>query len=205
MNRLMACAAFLAAGLQSGKEEEKPKLPPFTVVITAKIAGTPEVERQAFERGLKELRGYAKQIARMPIRDDKGMYEQFTFEIAGELKFDPTPLWRAFVNVKCRKYELTLTGTLSQEAQTKKLFITSYSGKTKVKLMNRPKGAFDDPDAKVEDVVGKLAERMTAKGKLHYTVTGELFNSGGALALLLETYDEAPPPPPPPKPKEPKK
>jgi hypothetical protein len=89
-----------------------------------------------------------------------------------------------------------MTGTLSQEAQTKKLFITSFSGKTKVKLMNRPKGSFDDPDKKVEDTVGKLAD-LLAEGKLHFTVSGDIFSHGGTLAVLVETYEEADPPPPP--------
>lgn len=196
-------AAF-AAALQTGAQDEKqkPKLPPFKVVITAKTGGVPERERAAFEQGLKQLKGYAEQKSRRPVPNDPELYEEWTFEIPGEKKFDPTPLWQVFINIKCRKYELTLTGTLSQEAQTKKLFITSYSEKTKVKLMNKPKGVFDK-EGKTEDTVGKLAELMTVEGKLHFTVKGELFSHGGTLSILLESFEAAKPPPP--KPKEEKK
>jgi len=204
--RLALVVSAVAAAIQSGKAEEKPKLPPFTVVITALTAGVADKEMQAFKKGLEGLKGYAELISRNPspqqTREEN--FEDWTFRIPGELKFDPTPLWQAFINVRCRKYRLTLTGALSQEAQTKKLFITSFSGKSKVKLMNRPKGQFDDPDKKTEDIVGKLAE-LFAGGKLHYTVSGDIFNHGGALAILLASYEEASPPPPPPKGKDDKK
>ncbi|HZN61711.1 MAG TPA: hypothetical protein VFC90_04840 [Planctomycetota bacterium] len=201
MIRVAMCLAALAAA-QSAKEDEKLKYPPFTLVITAKTAGTPDVERQAFEKGLKQLKGLAELLNRVPApRGDAG-YEDFTFEIPGNVKFDPTPFWHTFINVKVRKYRLTMTGTLSQEEKTKKLFITSYSGKTKVKLMNRPKSSFDNPDDKVEDLVGELTKESSDEGKLHFVVTGEIFSSGGTLAILLSSYKGAEPPP---KPKEPKK
>ena len=204
MIHLVIGIAVLAVATQTGAQEEKPKpkLPPFRVVITAKSQGVPERERLAFEKELKQLKGYAEQISRIPVPNDPEMYEEWTFEIPGEAKFDPTPLWRAFINIKCRKYHLTLTGTLSQEAQTKKLFITSYSEKTKVKLMNKPKDVFDK-EGKSEDKVAKLTERMTVDGKVHFTVKGEIFSHGGTLALLLESFEAAKPPPP--KPKEEKK
>ncbi len=203
MNRLVACAAVLAAGLQSSKQEEKPELPPFTVVITAKTGKLVPGDLQPLINAIKALKGYAEQVSRQKVSGDPEWLENWTFEIPGDKKFDPTPLWTAFSRYNARKYYLTMTGTLSQEAVTKKLFITSYSGKSKVKLMNRPKGMFDDPDKKVEDTIGKLAEFLAA-GKLHYTVSGEIYNHGGALAILLDTYTEADTPPPPSKPKEPK-
>ncbi len=205
MVRLMAWAAVLAATFQSGQEEEQPKFPPFKVVILAKTKGTPDRGMLAFEEGLKVLKGYATLISRVPLLDDpEDGWEYWTWHIAGEKKFDPTPLWRAFINVKVRTYVLTVRGTLSQEAQTKKLFITSYSGKTKVKLMNRPKDVFDDPAKKVDDVVGRLSEQFS-RGKLHFDVTGEIFSSGGTLAILLKYFHKAAPPPTPPEPKDDKK
>jgi len=203
MMRLALVVSAVAAAIQSGKAEEKPKLPPFTVVITALTAGVADKEMQAFKKGLEGLKGYADLVSRIPSPPQpKGEnFEDWTFRIPGELKFDPTPLWQAFINVRCRKYRLTLTGALSQEAQTKKLFITSYSGKSKVKLMNRPKNSFDDPDAKPADHVAKLSG-LLEEGKLHFTVTGEIFSHGGTLAVLVESYEKAAPPP---KPKEEKK
>jgi hypothetical protein len=200
MIRLAFVVAALAAPIQSGKTEEKPVYPPFTVVITAKTGNLVPGDLQALLKSIKSLKGYAEQKTRMPAPGGEWL-EAWTFEIPGDKKFDPTPLWNIFISYNARKYRLTLTGTLSQEAQTKKLFITSYTGKSKVKLMNRPKGQFDDPDKKSENTVGKLTEQFDA-GKLHFTVSGEIFSHGGTLAILLETYEKAAPPP---KPKEDKK
>ena len=181
---LLFAALVAAQQPQSGKKEEKPKPPPFTVVIVARTARfQDEMQRQAFESSLKQLKTCAELISRNPMRD-ADFNEEWTFEVAGEKKFDPAPFWNTFISYKVKTCKLTLTGTLSQEAQTKKLFITTFSGKTKVKLMNRPKGQFDDPDKKIEDNVGKLTEKFD-EGKLHWEVTGEIFSHGGALAILL--------------------
>jgi hypothetical protein len=200
MSRLALCVAALAA-VQSGKEPEKPKLPPFIVVITAKTAGVPPREMEAFLQGLKELKGYAEQRSRAPVGDRTEGWEEWTWVIPGEKKFDPTPLWRAFINVRTKKYQLEVTGVLSLELPAKKLFITSQGDKAKVRLMNRPKNALDDPDIKVEDRVAKLIEHFEA-GKLHFKVTGEIFSRGGSLAILMSEYVQVSPPP---KPKEEKK
>lgn len=197
--RLALVVSALAAAIQSGKTEEKTVYPPFTVVITAKTGNLVPGDLQPLLSAIKALKGYAEQKTRQPAGGE-GL-EAWTFEIPGDKKFDPTPLWNAFIRYNARKYHLTLTGTLSQEAQTRKLFITTFTGKSKVKLMNRPKGSFEDPDKKAQDMVGKLTESFDA-GKLHFTVSGEIFSHGGTLSILLETYEKAAPPP---KPKEEKK
>jgi hypothetical protein len=190
----LACAAILAAA--QGQAEEKPHYPPFTLVITAKTGKLVPGDIAPLLNAIKAMKGYAEQISRQRVAGD--WMEAWTFEIAGDRKFDPGLFMNAFARYNAIKYHLTLTGTLSQEAQTKKLFITSFSGKSKVKLMNRPKGQFDDPDKKTEDTVGKLAA-LFSDGKLHYTVSGEIFNHGGTLAIILASYEEASPPPPKPK------
>jgi len=202
MMRLVLVVSAVAAAIQSGQAEEKPAYPPFTVVITAKTGKLVPGDIAPLLNAIKAMKGYAEQISRQKVPGD--WLEDWTFAIPGDKKFDPTPFMNAFSRFNASRFYLTLTGTLSQEAQTKKLFITSFSGKSKVKLMNRPKGQFDDPDKKTEDIVGKLAE-LFAGGKLHYTVSGDIFNHGGALAILLASYEEASPPPPPPKGKDDKK
>ena len=196
---MILCALGLAAmaAVQTGKKEEPPDLPPFTVVITAKTGKLVPGDLAPLVNAIKQLSGTVKQISRQRSSSNlEAWYEDWKFEIPGDKKFDPTPLWNAFVRFNASRYHLTMTGTLSLEAQTKKLFITSFSGKTKVKLMNRPKGSFDDPDRKVEDTVGKLAE-LLGGGKLYFTVSGDIFSHGGTLAVLVETFEEADPPPPP--------
>jgi len=193
--------AAVATALQAGKPQEKPVYPPFTVVITAKTGRLVPGDLQPLLNAIKAMKGYAEQKSRVPAPGDAEFREEWTFEIPGDKKFDPTPLWTAFIRYNASKYYLTLSGTLSQEAVTKKLFITSFAGKSKVKLMNRPKDMFDK-EGKTEDVVGKLTERMTVDGKLHFKVSGEIFSHGGTLSILLESFEEATPPP---KPKEEKK
>ena len=196
--------AFLAIALltaaQSPPPKEKPKFAPFKVVITAKTVGVPEREKQAFESSVKQLKGYANLLHRRPTGSDD--YERWTFELPGEKKFDPTRLWQTFINIKCKSYQLTMTGSLTQEEKTNKLFITSYPGNSKVKLMNPSKNRFDDPDKKVEDRLGQITQEFE-KGQLHFEVTGEIFSHGGTLSIILESFQRAPPPPE--KPKEEKK
>ena len=192
---MIQLALVLAVLAQTGKSDDKYKYPPFTVTITARDLNVPDVERQAFERGLKQLERYAKQISCEKIPGDPEGYKIWVFEVAGNLKFDPTPFLAAFMNIKTRKYELALTGTLTQEAQTKKMFLTTFTGKTKVKLVNKPKGAFDNPDEKSKDMVGEVGKQF-ADGKLHFRMSGEIYNHGGTLCIILASYDETDPPPP---------
>lgn len=194
---IRACLAivFITAA-QSPPPKEKPLYAPFKVVITAKTAGVPDRERQAFEDSMKQLRGYAKLLHKRATGSDE--YEKWTFELSGEKKFDPTRLWQTFINIKCKSYQLSMTGTLSQEEKTRKMFITSYPGNSKVKLMNPSKNRFDDPDKKVEDRVGEITREFD-KGNLHFEVTGEIFSHGGTLSIILESFQKASPPPPKPE------
>jgi hypothetical protein len=189
--------ALLAAVLLAPAQDE-PKLPPFRVVIQAKTGKLVPGDLQPLLLAIARLKGTVEQVGRERVPGDVEWFEAWTFQIPGEKKFDPTPLWTAFSRYNARKYHLEMTGTLSLEAQTKKLFITSYSGKSKVKLMNRPKDMFDkeEKDKKAEDNVAKLAG-LLEEGKPHFTVRGDIFNHGGALAILLESFEEAAPPPPP--------
>ncbi len=198
MIRIAAILAVLGAASGRSKEpQEKPSYPPFIVAITAQTGKLVKGDLQPLLNSIKGMRGYAEQKSRVKAPGE--WMEKWTFEVYGDKKFDPTPFWTAFAGrYNAIRHHLTMTGTLSQEEQTKKLFIHSFSGKSKVKLMNRPKDPFDK-EGKVEDIVGKLAEVLKS-GKLHFTVSGEIFSHGGTLAILLETYEEAePPPPPPPK------
>jgi hypothetical protein len=197
MMRLALLLSVAGSLLQSQSEE--PKLPPFTVVVTAQTGKLVPGDLAPLTNAIKRMKGYAELKSREKIIGDKDWSEEWTFEIPGEKKFDPTPLWNAFMGrPNAKRMVLTMTGTLSQEATTKKLFITSYSGKSKVKLMNKPKSDFDKSEGKVEDNVGKLT-KLFDEGKLHYTVTGDIFSHGGTLAILLETFSDAPPPPPKPE------
>jgi len=193
--------AAIAASIQAKEPQEKPVYPPFIVVITAKTGRLVKGDLDPLLNAIKGMKGYAEQKSRGPSPIPGEWLEDWTFEIPGDKKFDPTPLWNAFIRYNARKYHLTMTGTLSQEAVTKKLFITSFTGKSKVKLMNKPKDVFDK-EGKTEDIVAKLTEKHTVDGKLHFTVKGEIFSHGGTLSVLLESFEEAAPPP---KPKEEKK
>jgi hypothetical protein len=194
MTRLAVILAVLGtAAAQSKEPQEKPKYPPFIVVITAKTGKLVPGDLQPLLNSIKQMKGHAEQTGRVKVPGE--WMEAWTFQIPGEKKFDPSPFYAAFAGrFNASKYYLTMTGTLSQEAQTRRLFITSYSGKSKVKLMNRPKDVFDKEERKDEDIVGKLVEIMS-EGKLHFTVDGDIFNHGGALAILLDTFKEAEPPP----------
>jgi len=195
MTRLAVILAVLGtAAAQFQEPQEKPRYPPFIVVITAKTGKLVPGDLQPLLNAIKQMmKGYAEQTGQVKVPGE--WMEAWTFQIPGEKKFDPTPFYAAFAGrPNASKYYVTMTGTLSQEAQTKRLFITSYSGKSKVKLMNRPKDVFDKEERKDEDIVGKLVKTMS-EGKLHFTVDGDIFNHGGALAILLDTFKEAEPPP----------
>lgn len=196
MRPWIACALILSAA-QFQEPQEKPTYPPFIVNITAQTGKLVPGDMQPLLNSIKKMHGYAKQTGRMKIPGE--WMEKWTFEVYGDKKFDPTPFMTAFAGrYNATKYTLTMTGTLSLEAQTKKLFLTSYAGKSKVKLMNRPKDVFDKEERRVEDNVAKMVDAMN-KGKLHFTVDGDIFNHGGALAILVDAFEEADPPPPKPK------
>jgi len=189
----MVLAVLSTAAAQSKEPQEKPNYPPFIVVVTAKTGKLVPGDLAPLLNAIKQMKGYAEQKSRVKVPGE--WMEAWTFQVPGDKKFDPSPFYAAFAGrPNATKYYLTMTGTLSQEAQTKKLFITSYSGKSKVKLMNRPKDVFDKEERKDEDIVGKLAQTL-GDGKLHYTVEGDIYNHGGTLAVLLDTYKEAEPPP----------
>jgi hypothetical protein len=178
-------AIALALLAQAGTEDKTPA-PPFKVVITAKTNTAADVEMRTFEEVLKELKKYAAFISKNPVVVDREAWDAWTFEVAPDKKFDPTPFWHTFINIKCKSYRLSMTGTLSQEATTKKLFITAAMDKAKVKIMNKPKNAFDK-ETEVEDVVAKMTAGFE-EGRLKWKVEGEIFSHGGALALLVDTY-----------------
>jgi hypothetical protein len=195
VTRLAALLALLGAAVAPFQESpDKPSYPPAILVVTAQTGKLVPGDLQPLLNAIKRMQGFARQTGRVKVPGE--WMENWTFEISGDKKFDPTPFWGAFAGrFNATKYHLTMTGTLSQEEKTQKLFITTFSGKSKVKLMNRPKNVFDKGEAKAEDKVGQLAG-LLKEGKLHFTVAGEIFNHGGTLAILLETYDEAPAPPP---------
>lgn len=168
------------------------------MVVTAKTGKLVPGDLAPLINAIKRMQGYAVQKSREKVIGDPDWHEEWTFEIPGDKKFDPNLFRDAFIRFNPRRFYLTMTGTLSQEAQTKKLFITSFTGKSKVKLMNRPKSDFDKSDRKAEDNVGQLT-KLFEEGKLHYTVSGDIFSHGGTLAILLENYTEAGPPPEKPK------
>ncbi|HKS15864.1 MAG TPA: hypothetical protein VJU16_00975 [Planctomycetota bacterium] len=196
----LATGLAILAALQSGKPQEKSDLPPFTLVVTAKTGKLVPGDLAPLIQAIRGMKGFAEQKSRERSRIEGEWLEDWTFEIPGDKKFDPTPFWHAFTRYNARRYYLTMTGTLSQEAQTKKLFLNSFAGKSKVKLMNRPKDVFDK-EGKAEDLVAKMAKELE-EGRPHFTVSGEIFSHGGTLAILLDSYEEADPPP---KPKEEKK
>jgi hypothetical protein len=192
MIRWMACAAILGAAVQA--QQEKPKHPPYTVTVTAKTKHTAWKKMQEFQARLKQINVYAKQVNHEGVAGDNAGWERWTFEIAGESKFDVSILQRAFGDIQCKKWELSITGTASQDPQSKIIFVTSYGGKVKVKLMNRPKKD-SNPGEEVVDEVGKVSEKI-AEGRQHFTVRGEIYSHGGTLAILLSEFQPAPPPPP---------
>lgn len=196
MSRLVACAVVLAGALPQAAQE-KPHYPPFTVVVTAKTGFMAFKKANEFQARLRQINVYAKQISREPITEDKAGWERWTFQIDGNSKFDISIVQRAFADIQCRKWELAITGTAVQDPQTKIIFVTSYGGKVKVKLMNRPKKD-SAPDEEVPDVVAKVSEKI-AEGKMHFTVRGEIFSHGGTLAILISEFGVAAPPPPPEK------
>jgi len=198
MIRLMMCAAILAAAVPL-PSQEKPKYPPYTVTVKAKTKFMAWKKANEFQARLKQISVYATQAGRAPVADDNAGWELWTFEIAGESKFDISIIQRAFGDIQCGRWELAITGTAEQDPKTKIIFVTSHGGKVKVKLMN-PRKNESDPGKEVEDEVGKVSEKI-AEGKLHFTVRGEIFSHGGTLAILLSGFSLAGPPPP----EEPKK
>lgn len=192
MIRLVLVAAAVLVSAQ-----EKPKPPSYHVVITAKTGFMAPKKAGELAARLKAIAVYAKQTSRAPVPEDTSGLELWSFEIAGDSKFDLSILQRAFADIQCRKWVLSFTGTATQDPQSKIIFVTSFGGKVKAKLMNRPKKD-STPDQEVADEVGKVSKKI-ADGKLHFTVSGEIFSHGGTLALLLESFSEAAPPPEEPK------
>ena len=198
MKPLLAIAALLAGALLIGAQDKKrPPPPPFTVTLLAKTKFMAAKKNGELQARIGQIDVYAKLISRTPVPEDSAGWELYTFQIGGDSKFDISIIQRAFHDVQCKKWELSITGTATQDAQSKIIFVTSYGGKVKVKLMNRPKKD-SAPGAEVPDEVGKVSEKI-ADGKMYFTVTGEIFSHGGTLAILLSDFKEASPPPPEPK------
>lgn len=193
MMRLAAFAAILAASVPV-QSQEKPKYPPYTVVIRAKTKFMAYKKSSEFLARLKQIAVYAKQTGKQEVPGDNAGWEIWSFQIAGENKFDISIITRAFADIQCGKFELAITGTAEQDPKSKNIFVTSYGGKVKVKLMN-PRKNENAPDQEVEDRVGKVSEQI-AEGKQHFTVRGEIFSHGGTLSILLSEFTVAAPPPP---------
>jgi hypothetical protein len=186
MTRSLVMALMLPAAASFVQEPKESPAPPFLVDITCRTQGLdPEVVK-AFRERIKQISVYAKEINPGAKRTDKEGNELWSFEVAGESKFDPTLFQRAFTDIPCKKFQLTFTGTATQDPQTKVIFVTSAKGTAKVKLMNARRDAFK-PEEEVDDIVSRVSASIT-KGHKEFTVKGEIFSHGGTLAVLLESF-----------------
>jgi hypothetical protein len=177
--------------LAAAQDKPKPQYPPYTVVVLAKVRFMAPKKAGELQARLDQIKAYARQVSREPVPEDNAGWEQFTFRIWGDSKFDVSILQRAFADVQCKSWELGITGTAVQDPQTKIIVVTSHGGKVKVKLMNRPKKG---PNDVVDDRVAKVGEAMDT-GRKYFTVQGEIYSHGGTLAILLSDFKDAGPPP----------
>lgn len=184
MTRWLILALVLPSAASFAQEPKDTPAPPFIVDVTCNTTGIDPQIHKAFKQRIKDIAVYAKEIKPGPKRPDKQGWELWSFEVAGESKFDPSIFQRAFADIKCQKFQLTFTGTATQDPQTKVILLTSAKGTAKVKLMNGRRDPFK-PEQEVEDIVGRVSAAL-AKGKKEFTVKGEIFSHGGTLALLLE-------------------
>ncbi len=194
MIQMMAWAVILAAALPQSAEE-KPKYPPYTVLVTAKTkrSGWRESYLQ-FQERVKKTMPEAKLIGREVSPDDQAGFEVWLFEMTAESKFDTANYTRLFGEARMGKIELEITGKASQDPKTKAVFVTSLGDAVKVKLMNRQK---KDANDIVEDKVGQVTANM-AEGRKQFIVRGEVAIVGKTLSIILESIRpvelEAPPP-----------
>ena len=175
-------------------EEQKPKVngPPYVVTVTAKTKFAGRDKLQTFEKRLKDISVYARQVYRQPLGGNAG-WEEWTFEISPENKLDSTIIARAYAGLfQTKRFDLRISGTATQDPQSKVIHIVAFGDKVKAKLMNRPRDP-STPDQQVDDVVGAVSEAI-AKGKKYFTVEGELYSHGGALAVLLVSFSPTAPP-----------
>jgi len=190
ISAFVGAAIFLGGGSLAAQEQEK--LPTYRVIVTAKtrFAGWKDSFAEFKER-VKKIMPFATLVGREEAPNDTAGWERWTFELAGESKLDVTLFPRVFGDMKVSKYELAVSGTATQDPKTRIVFLASFGGRVKVKIMNRPKreGSTEEP----EDRVAQLAEKMTA-GQGHFRVQGEIYSHGGTLAILLDRFETVIPP-----------
>lgn len=185
----LACLALLAA-LQA-EEPKKSKHPPCVVIVTAKTRFARWKESyQEFKDRVRKVMPHAELYSREQVPNDNAGWERWRFHVSADSKLDITLFPRIFGDMKVGRYELEITGTVTQDPQTKAIFLTSYGGKVKVKLMNRPKKVGEE----AEDKVAKVLEAMNSGDKPYFTLRGEVFSHGGTFAILVETFQAAKPP-----------
>jgi hypothetical protein len=185
------CMLIVLLALPAGASfAQEAKAPPFEVTVWCRTLGLDPEAVKAFHERVRQIAEYAKETGRGTKRGDKEGWQQWSFEVAGESKFDPGLFQRAFAGVPTKKYELAFTGTAAQDPQTKVIFLTSAKGTAKVKLMNGRRDPFK-PEQEVEDIVSRVSAAI-AKGRKEFSVKGEIFNHGGTLALLLESFSPDP-------------
>jgi len=176
----LSVAALLA--VQAAQQPEE--IPPYFAIVTAKSKfaqgkdGYNELLKKA-----NRLGPHVKLLRIEPIEGDNAGWERWRFQVQGDKKLDVSIFPRVFGDIKVKRYDFDLKGTVAQDEKTKAIMLTTMGGGLKVKLMNRPKQAGSNEEP--QDHLGKVIT-LVQEGKKNFSISGEVFNHGGTLAVLLE-------------------
>lgn len=195
VGRLVVSVLAAFPAVQAAQDPERP--PPYYAIVTAKsgFARGKDGYDELVKR-VKRLGPYVKLSRVEEIAGDTAGWERWRFEVHGDRKLDVSVFPRVFGDIKVKRYDLDLKGTAAEDEKSKAIFLTSFGGGLKVKLMNRPKEVGSMEEAK--DMVAKVVNFMN-EGKKDFSVQGEVFSHGGTLAVLLEQVVAIDPPRQPPK------
>lgn len=191
MIRLVLIAAAFAAGLPRPPQEKQAEHPPYSVTVTAKTGFAKWKDAyKEFEDRLKKILPGAKFRGSTPVPNDKAGWEIWRFDIAWDAKFDQSKFAKLFGEMKIGKIEMIAEGEADIDLKTRKITLTAFGEKIKLKLLNRPKQDFNDQP---ENRLAKFAEAFNG-GKKFFRVGGEVVSSGDIWAIYLDEFSPVPEP-----------
>lgn len=159
--------AFLLALQDPPKPKDFGKF--YTVKVQAKTRWVPTFKAD-FDKAMKKHDDCLRERARAAVPEDKGGWDEWTFDAAETWKYDITVFEKIFGKHVIRRYDIALEGTVKIDAQ-KTYHVTHAASGTTMKLFNRPKQPKDKADP--PDIRSKL-EAAVKEGHQKFRISGEI-------------------------------
>jgi hypothetical protein len=141
----------------------------YTVKVQAKTRWAPAFKAE-FDKEMKKHDDCLRERSRKEVPDDKGGWDEWTFDAAETWKYDIKLFDKIFGKHVIRRYDIIIEGTVKIDAQ-RTYHVTHAASGTTMKLANRPKLPKDKADP--PDIRSKL-EAAVKEGHQKFKISGEI-------------------------------